>query len=179
MQGTLPGAAPACVPGELLLPGVAAGWEAIRIGQQETGSSPTMHVHQPAQNENVRSHEGLVVILSFGADSACSGKYLDCVRCPRGRGHQQRFRGHDSEVLAIRLPSYRQHGSPCLGRVGACLAPNTTSLKLPIVPSESSGLATSKVFGRVIGRSPSDFEYRYPQIESSVTLRVNRQSCIQ
>ena len=52
-------------------------------------------------------------------------------------------------------------------------ATNTTSLKLPIVLSESSGLATSKVFGRVIGRSPSDFEYRPPQIESSVPLRVN------
>ena len=135
MQGTLPGAAPACVPGELLLPGVAAGWEAIRIGQQDTEVTLPCMPHQPAQNENVRSHEGLVVTLSFGADSTRSGKYLDYVRCPRGRGHQQRFREHDSELLAIRLPSYRQHGCP--GRaarwVGALetSAPNTTSLKLP------------------------------------------------
>ena len=74
MQGTLPGAAPVCVSGELRLLGAAAGWEAIRIGQQDTGSHPTMHVpHQPAQNEDVRSHEGLVITLNCRADNAFSG----------------------------------------------------------------------------------------------------------
>ena len=141
----------------------------------------TCHISQHktrVQSENVRSHEGLVVILSFGADTVrVVGNTLTACAVREAVGTN---RGSVGTIL-------RSSQSGCLPiastaaqvwRPGRSWS-RAEHHKFEIANSESSGLATSKVFGRVIGRSPSDFEYRHPQIESSVTLRVNRQSCIQ
>ena len=177
MQGTLPGAAPACVPGELL-PGAAAGWEAIRIGQHGTRSSPTMHV--PHQQHNTRMCGVTRVWLSYWA----SGQTVRVVGDTLAACAVREAVGTNRGSVGTILTSSQSGCLPIASTAAQVWRPGRSwsraeHHKFEIVPSESSGLATSKIFGRVIGRSPSDFEYCYPQIERSVTLRVNRQSCIQ